>query len=87
MGKSKAKLGRPEAYPGEGRAVRLSFSTSAAVADRLETAVKQTGASRSAIVDAAVRQILARSPDRLANAVAASSKRPAADRLSGGAAD
>ena len=87
MGKSKAKLGRPEAYPGEGRAVRLSFSTSAAIAERLESAVKQTGTSRSAIVDAAVRQILAQSRDRLRDSVAARSNLPAADRLQGGWAE
>jgi hypothetical protein len=53
----------------------------------LAVAAKQTGASQSSIVVAAVEAILSQSTDRLQDAVAARVKRPAADRLQGGAAD
>lgn len=58
--------GRPMAYPGDGRAVRVSFSAPPGLAARLDTAADQIGKSRSAIVVAGLEQILSQSPDRLA---------------------
>ena len=62
--------GRKPAYPGEGLAVRLSFSAPATLVDRLAVASEQTGHSQSAIVVAGLRSILSQSPDRLQDAVA-----------------
>ena len=62
--------GRKPAYPGEGMAVRLSFSAPATLVDRLQVAAEQTGHSQSAIVVAGLRAILSQSPDRLRDAVA-----------------
>jgi hypothetical protein len=87
MRKSKETRGRPASYPGEGRAVRLSFSAPESIAERLTAAVEQIGVSQSAIVLAGLRQILSQSPDRLRDAVAARSKRPAAERVPGGGAE
>ena len=64
--------GRKPAYPGEGLAVRLSFSAPATLVDRLAAAAEQTGHSQSAIVVAGLRSILSQSPDRLRDAVAGS---------------
>jgi hypothetical protein len=66
--------GRPEAYPGEGRAVRRSFSAPESLAHRLRAAAQQIGATESAVVVAAVRAALAQSPDRLAAEVASSGR-------------
>jgi hypothetical protein len=94
MKKTKAKhggkrqaAGRKPAYPGEGPAIRLSFSAPQSVVKRLGVAAEQLDVSQSAIVLAGLRAILSQSTDRLQDAVAARSKRPAADRLPGGAAD
>lgn len=57
--------GRKPAYPGEGLAVRRSFSAPAALASRLTVAAEQVGCSESTIVVAGLRQILDQSPDRL----------------------
>lgn len=73
--------GRPEAYPGEGRAVRRSFSAPESLAHRLRAAAQQIGATESAVVVAAVRAALAQSPDRLAAEVASSGRAADADAL------
>ena len=62
--------GRKPAYPGEGLAVRLSFSAPQTIANRQAAAADQTGHSQSAIVVAGLRSILSQSPDRLRDAVA-----------------
>jgi hypothetical protein len=66
MAKRKVKRGRPVSYPGEGRAVRLSFSAPESLANRLSAASEQVGQSQSAIVVAGLRAILSQTPDRLA---------------------
>ena len=79
--------GRKPADPDAGPAVRVSVSMPARLSARLDSAVGQTGASRSSIVAAALAQILAQSPDRLRDAVAARNPRPAAERGQGGGAE
>lgn len=65
MAKTKAKLGRKPSYPGEGLAVRLSFSAPETLVKRLSAASEQVGQSQSAIVVAGLRAILSQTPDRL----------------------
>ena len=78
--------GRKQSNPG-GPAVRVSVSMPAMTSARLDYTVGQTGISRSAIVVAALEEILSQSPDRLRDAVAARQPRPAAERLPGGGAE
>ncbi len=66
MRKPKETRGRPAAYPGEGRAVRLSFSAPESLAKRLGVAADQLGLTQSAVVVAGLRSILSQTPDRLA---------------------
>ena len=54
--------GRKPAYPGEGRAVRRSFSLPESVLTRLSVAADSTGVSQSAIVLAGLRAVLDRRP-------------------------
>ena len=67
--KKKPGAGRPESYPGEGLAVRRSYSAPVQLANRLRVAAEQVGVTESAIVVAGLRSILSQSTDRLADAV------------------
>ena len=78
--------GKPRRYGVEVCQVR-GFALPPSLIKRLSAAAKQSGASQSSIVVAGLREILAQSPDRLRDAVAARSKRPAAERLPGGGAE
>jgi len=67
QGGNRSGAGRPMAYPGEGRSVRLSFSAPETLVKRLGMAAEQVGQSQSAIVVAGLRAILSQSTDRLAD--------------------
>ena len=71
--------GKPRKYgPGSAGLCRhVGISMPAGLAERLESAADQINVSRSAIVVAAVEQILSQSPDRLAAQIA--SRTPAAE--------
>lgn len=63
----KTKRGKPRKYgPGtDGLCRHVGISMPAGLIDRLDVAADQTGQSRSAIVVAGLRAILAQTPDRL----------------------
>ena len=78
--------GRPRANS-SGLTVRVSVAMPPDVYARMEIGRKRIGCGRSRLVVAAVEAILAQSPDRLRDAVAARKPRPAAERIPGGGAD